>query len=416
MTDPKMRPVDVFTGSEETAQTRWFDAAVRHQIGLLRVAGGLRNATWRLLDATEADLRKEIANRLRRHTGTNRPADLARKEKLLAEIDKIRGPAWKGVEKLWRQELNALAINEPKFMAALLDTVLPVQLETTLPTASQLRAIVTARPFEGKVLKDWAASANATDVARIQGQIQVGLVQGEDLGAITRRVVGTVRLNGTNGVTELARRDAETITRTAVNHVANQARRDFFAENADIVDKELFIATLDSRTTPVCRSYDGDVFPLGVGPIPPLHMRCRSLRTALLDAEAIGQRPMKPVTEKMLVREFARKNGYPPTSSRDDLPHGTRGAFDDFARKRTRELIGRVPAKTTYAEFLARQSREFQDDVLGTTRGRLFRAGELDLKAFVDRTGAEIPLRELAKMHAAAFRAVGLEPAEFLTR
>lgn len=408
--------VDPFPGDEKTAQARWFDANIRHQIGLLRVAGGVRNRVLKLLDATEADLRHAIADRLRRYKGSSRPADVARKERLLEEVEKIRNAAWGDARGLWLSELQALAIAEPQFMSALLSTVLPVQIETTMPPAGQLRAIVTSRPFEGRILKDWAEHVAVVDVERIQSQIQIGLVQGEDVPAITRRVVGTVRLRGTNGITELARRDAETITRTAVNHTANQARAAFFQANSDIVDEELFVATLDSRTTPVCRSYDGDRFPIGEGPMPPLHMRCRSLRTAILDPEPLGERPFNPTTERMLLREFARREGFKTPSDRDRLPYGTKGAFDEFARRRVREMIGRVPAKTSYLDFLRRQPAAFQDDVLGPTRGRLFRTGRIDLKGFVDRTGAEIPLSELAKMHAAAFRAAGLQPAEFLTR
>lgn len=406
--------VDPFP-NEPTAQAQWFDANVRHQIGLLRVAGGLRNRLHKLLNDTEADLRHSIADILRKHGRTNRPADLARKEKLLREVEAIRNTAWEESRGILLAEMQALAIAEPRFMDALLRTVLPVQIETTLPPAAQLRAIVTARPFEGRILRDWADTIAANDVARIQSQIQIGLTQGEDLQTITRRVVGTVQLRGTNGATELGRRDAETITRTAVNHTANQARAEFFKANADIVDEELFIATLDSRTTPVCRSYDGDRFPLGEGPMPPLHMRCRSIRTAILDPEPLGERPMNPTTERGLLREFAAREGFKAPRDRDGLPRGTKGKFDKWARGRARELIGQVPAKTTYLDFLRRQPAAFQDDVLGAARGRLFRAGGLDLKAFVDRTGAEIPLRELAKMHAAAFRAAGLNPAEFLT-
>ena len=78
-------------------------------------------------------------------------------------------------------------------------------------------------------------------------------------------------------------------------------------------------------------------------------------------------------------------------------------------------MIGRIPAKVTYGEWLARQSVEFQDDVLGVTRGRLFRKGGLKLTKFVSRTGDEIPLSELARREADAFRAAGLDPTDFYT-
>lgn len=404
-----MSSVDPFPSRLDTANVRWFDANVRHQIGLIRVGGGIKSKVWELLDATETDVRRAIAERLRHYSGTFRPADKARLKKLVEEIALIRGTAWKDVRQLWREEMNALVIAEPRFMDALLKGVVPVQLQTTLPVPAVLRALVVAKPFEGKTLAGWAANVNRADVQRINSQIQIGLVQGESLPDITRRVVGTVRLKGVDGVTQIARQQAEAITRTAVNHFANQSRQLYFLENADIVDTEVFIATLDGSTTPICRATDGERFPLGEGLIPPLHIRCRSIRTAALDDELIGDRPMKPVTERMLLREFADREGFEPVTSRDDLPRGTKAKFDSFARKRTRELIGRVPAKTTYQQFLTRQNVEFQDDVLGRTRARLFRDGGLNLKSFVDRTGKEIPLRELAKMHAAAFRAAGID-------
>lgn len=405
--------VDPFPGAKRTAQDEWFDANVRHQIGLLRFSAGLRNRVLKLLDDTESELRHEIEDRLRRlRSGGKSAGDLARLRKLLAEVQRIRGAAWDDVKTTWIDEINALAVAEPKFASALLQTVVPVQLSPILPTASELRALVTARPFEGRTLRQWADKVRRDDIERIQGQIRIGVLQGESLQVVSRRVVGTVRLKGANGVTQITRNNAETITRTAVNHIANQARREFFLANDDIVDDELFIATLDGNTTPVCRSYDGERFKVGEGPIPPLHMRCRSLRTAILDAEALGERPIKPVTMRGLVREFGELEGLDVGATRNSIPRGYKLRFDEFARRRTRELVGRVPAKTTYQEFLARQPRMFQDDVLGPTRGRLFREG-LTVKDFVDRTGAEIPLDQLARMHSDIFRAAGFDPVAF---
>ena len=93
---------------------------------------------------------------------------------------------------------------------------------------------------------------------------------------------------------------------------------------------------------------------------------------------------------------------------RVDLPHGHRGAFDQFSRGRIRELTGRVPAVTTYQEWLTRQSVEFQDDVLGRSRGLLFRRGGLTLSKFVDVRGKTITLQNLARREAAAFEKAGV--------
>ena len=81
---------------------------------------------------------------------------------------------------------------------------------------------------------------------------------------------------------------------------------------------------------------------------------------------------------------------------------------------RTRELIGRVPAKVDYQTWLGRQSATFQDDVLGVTKGRLFRRGNLPLDRFVDANDLEKTLTELARSDADAFIAAGLDPEDFL--
>lgn len=70
--------------------------------------------------------------------------------------------------------------------------------------------------------------------------------------------------------------------------------------------------------------------------------------------------------------------------------------------------IGTVAPQTTYTQFLNRQSASFQDSVLGPTRGRLFRQGGLTLQQFVDFTGKQLTLEELAVAHPSAFRKAGL--------
>ena len=77
-------------------------------------------------------------------------------------------------------------------------------------------------------------------------------------------------------------------------------------------------------------------------------------------------------------------------------------------------MIGSVPAATNYETFLRNQPNGFQDDVLGKTKGRLFRSGELNLSSFVSRTGHEYTLAELARRERQAFIDVGLDPEDFL--
>lgn len=397
-----------------TVNEEFFDALVRHQVLLMRLSAGLRKKVDGLLDATEADLVKEIKRRLKRSTDGLTPQTLRQLQLLERSIRATRLKAWSEVTDLWIKEMRDLAKAEPALVSGLIQTTAPVTLNLLLPPVERLTALVTHMPFEGKTMRQWAKGVREADLNRILQQIKIGVVQGEPTDQIARRIVGTVRARGTNGVTEISRRNAAAITRTAINAFANAARAEVFGLNSDLFSEEVYAATLDSRTTPICRSLDGQRFKVGEGPRPPMHFNCRSIRVAVFNGEVLGDRPMKPVTERMLLRRYAKRAGIRPPGSRAGLPYGHKGAFDQFSRVEVRKMTGIGPAKINYQKWLERQSNEFTTDVLGPTRAALFRKGGLTLDKFVNRAGDELNLSQLARRHSAAFRAAGLDPEDFL--
>lgn len=397
----------------KTANEELFDALVRHQIYLLRYSGYVRNRMTTILNASEDELARRIRDRLRNTTGLTTPVEWQRLQSLQATLEAIRMKSWDEANKFLTEEMVQLSYQEPIQLDGIVKTVLPVVVETVMPSARFLREIALSRPFEGRVLKEWASTMAADDIRRIHSAIQAGMVAGEDSATIARRVVGTGTLKGADGVTEISRRQIQAVTRTAVQHIANGARDAWFEDNSDILTAEQFVATLDSRTTPICRALDGKVYPVGKGPRPPLHFQCRSLRIAAIDGTLAGDRPAKPVTQKQLLREYAERNNLGDIRSRDDLPRGTKGDFDKFSRSRIRELVGPIPASTSYQVWLKGQSTAFQNEVLGVTKAKLFRDGGLELDKFVTRNGDELTLSELASKHADAFRAAGLDPTKY---
>lgn len=400
--------------AQKTANELLLDALIRHQTYLLRFSSGLRNRMLAVLGRTEDDLGMMIRDKLRDSVGLDSAGNVRRMQALLEAVSTLRNSAWTDANTLLISEMAELGYQEPIHVAGVIQTVAPVLVETVLPPARQLRAIVTSRPFDGALLKDWAAGLQAEDVRRIHGAIQMGMIAGEGSSEIARRVIGTRALNGTDGVLQVTRRQVEAITRTAVQHIANNARNDFMKENEDLMLGEMFVATLDSRTTPVCRANDGKVFKVGTGPRPPLHIACRSLRVASLDGEVLGNRPYKASTTKQLLREYTDDKKLPRVSKREDLPRGTKGDYDAWARKRIRSLTGTVPRSTTYQSWLKAQTQTFQNDTLGVTKAKLFRDGGLTLDKFVAADGTELTLSQLAAKHAQAFRAAGLEPSGFI--
>ena len=83
--------------------------------------------------------------------------------------------------------------------------------------------------------------------------------------------------------------------------------------------------------------------------------------------------------------------------------------MDDFSPSTRASMDGQVPADQTYGQWLKKQSAERQDDILGKTRGALFRKGGLEFDRFYNDKGRYLTLDELRQRDAAAFDKAGVE-------
>jgi SPP1 gp7 family putative phage head morphogenesis protein len=364
------------------------DVLLAHQVQLLRFGKGLSKRIVSLLNKIEPELTRRLKKRLDRIAAQGwdpGPDTTKRMIKTARLIRAIQLPTWEAINSLVRTELVGLALGESVFVAGVIVDNLPVKFAPALPSVRELRGIVFARPFQNRILRDWLGTFQLNDRRRMMDQIRQGLVFSETPTQISRRIWGTQALGGTDGVRQITRRGAQTLTQTATSAISNAVRQELYKANRRVIPREQYVATLDSRTTPICSSLDGDVFPVGDGPIPPLHMNCRSIRVPVIDGRKLGSRPATPFTEKDL-----------------------RGLKGPQRRRRVEQLTGKVPADTTYQQWLGNQRAGFQDDVLGPTRGRLFRSGELDLKGFVDNSGDQFTLRQLYEQDPTRFQRANL--------
>lgn len=364
------------------------DQLLAHQVELIRFGKGMATRIVRLLDRAEPELRAAIRARLDRiaslgyDPGPATTARMIRTSRLIAEISR---PTFQEINKLVRDELVGLAIGESQFIAGVMVTSLPTVFAPILPTARELRGIVFARPFENRILIDWLRTYRVGDQRRMMDQIRQGLVFGETPTQIGRRIFGTRALGGTDGTRAITRRGAQVLAQTATSAISNATRLALYLKNKRIIKRELYVATLDSRTTPICSSLDGQVYPVGEGPIPPVHINCRSIRVPVIDGRRLGSRPSVAATAREL-----------------------EGLSGPARRRALDRLVGRVPASTTYQQWLNRQTVSFQNEVLGPTRGRLFRQGEVDLAGFIDSSGQRHTLRELYDIDPTRFQRAGL--------
>lgn len=256
--------------------------------------------------------------------------------------------------------MNSLAKSEAEWAARTMQRRLPLRLDYTMPSPELLRSLVTSRPMMGRFLRDWSKSVGANTARNVNAAIMVGVAQGEGVDQIVRRIRGTARARFTDGVLQTTRHEAQMVVRTATNHIGQSAREAVFAENQDVVEKVEWTSTLDSRTSQICASMDGRVYPVNQGPRPPAHPNCRSL--------------MIPVVK-------------PPEGIKgidaDKLPVGERAAMG-----------GPVPGDRTFGPWLKRQSVKTQNDILGKGKAELYRRGKVPIEKFSD-VGAGNAIRSL---------------------
>jgi SPP1 gp7 family putative phage head morphogenesis protein len=99
--------------------------------------------------------------------------------------------------------------------------------------------------------------------------VTTGVQQGLTIDEITRGLAGT---KTQTGILDTGRVAARALARTSATHATTVSRTESF--RALGVGYWRFLATLDQRTSLQCASEDGNIYPLGEGPVPPLHPNC----------------------------------------------------------------------------------------------------------------------------------------------
>ncbi len=252
------------------------DAQILHRIGVERFATGVIRKIAAILDKAEADIERKLLKWLASHdTEAGYGAATRRQlEKLLAEIKKINVAAHRAMYKGTRKELVDLAKSEGEFAKTLAATQATIGVKFNVPTSRLLEAAVDNKPFQGRLLKTWFDDLSASSQKRISDAVTMGLVQGESMDQIVKRVSGTKSLSYKDGAFAVSRRMLEAAVRTATASAHNESHEAFAKENPDLFEGVRWITTLDSRACLACAELAGEIFPVGEGPRPPIHFNC----------------------------------------------------------------------------------------------------------------------------------------------
>jgi len=374
------------------------------------------NSVAKRIAVTYNDLILEAVDRLRGIDELSAPAKAARLRVILAQLkESLEG--WAGASTaLAVDELQGLAVLQSEFVEEELRKALPLKLRdqirsiqispqfaqsvaTVDPTAinvvslsDDLQAAVTGAPAtfqltaaqgttitlpNGKVLEKSFRGLAESQADLFAKTVRNGLLTGESTDKLARRLKGRLRFGQPGSARQIAQAGGEVtavanhqvmaLMRTSINQVANSASQQTYEANQDITKKYRYTATLDTRTSAICRSLDGQVFEYGKGPVPPQHFNCRSTTVPIVDYEALGFTPPKP---------------------------GKRAAKG-----------GMVPADQSYGQWLNNQSKETKADVLGPEKVPYFnrlakKYGPTDaIRKFVSEDGSELTLEQLRRRY-----------------
>lgn len=368
----------------ESVNSLLMEEAIRHQVDLARHSNAVVRRMMAILNRSDARIFAELSAALAEITASNFKAD--RLEALLGSARALNAQAYAQVGVELRQELRDFVAYETSYQQQALESVLPVQVHVAAVSAEQVYAAALARPFQGVLLNGALADLEAGKAKKIRQAVAQGFVEGRTTDQIIRELRGTRARGYADGILEISRRDAEAVTRTALGHMAGFVQDRSADANVDLIKAVVWSATLDLRTSEVCRVRDRKLYePVTHAPIKHnfpwrggpgrAHWRCRSHQT--------------------LVLKSYKELGIPIPEI--EMRGGGRASMD-----------GQVPKDLSYADWLRKQSSGRQDAVLGETRAKLMRDGKLPLERMYSQKGRYLTLEQLRENDAAAFKRAGL--------
>lgn len=362
------------------------EALYRNAIDLNRYSNSVAR---RVINAYN-DIIVDAANQLRTIDDLAAPVKAARLRAILAQL-KDSLATWAGdATELTALELQGIAELQSEFVADQLRRALPAgardavrtveispqfaqSVVTTDPTqinvvalSDDLFAAVQGAPAtfsltaaqgatitlpNGEVVAKAFRGIAVDQAERFSQVVRQGLLTGEPTPAIAKRLVGNLefgeeaktvkQLVAAGGqATAVADNQIVTLVRTSINQVANAASQQVYEANQDITKKYRYVATLDTRTSSICRALDGREFEYGKGPTPPQHFNCRSTTVPVIDYDELGFIPPAPAKR-------ASAGGQVPAdvSYGDWLANKQKGESDADLLARQAQALGAEKAK-----------------------------------------------------------------------
>ncbi len=249
------------------------------------------------------------------------------------------------------ENLEALALDQAEFgsesLNVLLGDVTTPQVDSVVLGALRNNPMQINDYNGNPLLRPFIGDLTENQIGMIQTRIRQGYAQGRTTDQITRDIRGTRARNYNDGDLGRVNRSNRALVFTTLQHASTQGRMATYKKNNDVLTGYEWVSTLDDNTTTICRSLDGNEYKFGKGPLPPIHVSCRSVTV--------------PVVDKRynLLSDLESKR---PSV-------GSSGAKE-------------VSSNQTYYSWLKTQPEAFQNTAIGPTRAKLLRDGGINSEEF----------------------------------
>ena len=205
-------------------------------------------------------------------------------------------------------QLNVVALSDDLFKSVYGADALARQAGTGTFSLTAARGATITLPNGRTVEKSFRGIA-VDQAERFSQVVRQGLLTGETTPNIAKRLIGSLQFSQeptmisktlakiiAEGGQSTAVTDSQVVAliRTSINQVANTASQQVYEANQDITQRYRYVATLDTRTSAICRALDGREFDYGKGPMPPSHWNCRSTTVPVINYKELGFNPPPP--------------------------------------------------------------------------------------------------------------------------
>lgn len=257
-------------------------------------------------------------------------------------------------------------------------------------TEAQTKKIIDKGIQLNKRWDEWWTHTADVDVQRVADAVNESVNNGLTVEQATATIRGTKDGNYEDGLLSKNRIDARRMARTILAGLANDAKDQFYKDNADVVLGVEWLDTLDGRTCFGCASLSRQQWKVDEPhPIPPLHPNCRCVLLPVTALSALVDEARPAAKSDFMADAKRAYEAKHPNKKFEELAESTRKKYYYDAIHRYEqehqqpafEMVGGgAKFKDYFENIMTEQQRK---DWLGPERYKLWKSGKYKFEDFV---------------------------------